>query len=420
MPRTVRDVLAQSGDALPVAAREYFEPRFGFDFANVRVHADSAAAHAADALHARAFTAGSHIAFAANAFAPGTQSGGLLLAHELAHVAQGGTAVQCKKDETRDAAAMTAAPARRGSRRGRAQRRRERSVQDLQKLARQPAAAHSAWRRLELAQQIVVYEQMVALFGAQFAERFRVLAAAKQRPQSVDHTTNVSGTDTTALAARGYVFSGYSHGAARDTWLQIWLHPSGSTFRIVSRSVTGGGTPAAPAVAMQPAPSPEPAAEAAPELEEQEAEAPAPTSEWNAKQRAMWHLLKRFEANIEALEELCYADPYQPAAAERKSLDLVVDKSALSQQYAKDFPQDPEGFVRGERLMHSVDPGFWDRDRRARDELNRVREACVAEHPDFNPTDSVVGSVENGDLGLLPKASTVAPTEESTEEPTEE
>jgi hypothetical protein len=80
------------GQALPTSERAFFEPRFGHDFSGVRVHTGSPAAGVAGELNARAFTRGSHIAFGAGAYAPGTDSGRRLLAHELTHVVQQGRA----------------------------------------------------------------------------------------------------------------------------------------------------------------------------------------------------------------------------------------------------------------------------------------------------------------------------------------
>jgi hypothetical protein len=68
------------------------EPAFGYDFSRVRVHTDSHAADLSSMLDARAFTIGRNVAFAAGEYNPGTLMGDALLAHELAHVAQQGTA----------------------------------------------------------------------------------------------------------------------------------------------------------------------------------------------------------------------------------------------------------------------------------------------------------------------------------------
>ena len=64
------------------------EPRFGQDFGRVRVHTDGTAASSADAIAARAFTHGEHIAFARGEYEPTSTKGRELLAHELSHVVQ--------------------------------------------------------------------------------------------------------------------------------------------------------------------------------------------------------------------------------------------------------------------------------------------------------------------------------------------
>jgi hypothetical protein len=87
-PAQVESALAAPGRPLDPAARAFFEPRFARDFSRVRVHADAAAAASAQAIGARAYAAGADIVFAAREYAPGTEAGRRLLAHELAHVAQ--------------------------------------------------------------------------------------------------------------------------------------------------------------------------------------------------------------------------------------------------------------------------------------------------------------------------------------------
>lgn len=86
---------------LDPATRAFMEPRFGHDFSHVRVHADAAAASAAQAWRAAAYTVGSHIVFGSGRYAPGTAAGRLLLAHELAHVVQ--QAGACHDDSLRRA-----------------------------------------------------------------------------------------------------------------------------------------------------------------------------------------------------------------------------------------------------------------------------------------------------------------------------
>jgi len=81
---------AAQGDGVPLGAesRSWFEPRFGRDLGDVRVHSGPAAALGAQAVQARAYTLGRDIVFAAGEYAPHTASGRRLLAHELVHVMQ--------------------------------------------------------------------------------------------------------------------------------------------------------------------------------------------------------------------------------------------------------------------------------------------------------------------------------------------
>jgi hypothetical protein len=64
------------------------EARFGRDLGSVRVHTDSLAARSAEAVHALAFTVGSHVLFGAGQYRPSTPAGRQLLGHELVHVLQ--------------------------------------------------------------------------------------------------------------------------------------------------------------------------------------------------------------------------------------------------------------------------------------------------------------------------------------------
>src|SRR5205814_3238449 len=83
-PASVHDALRSPGRPLDKASRAYFEPRFGQEFADVRVHTGMAAARSAREVSAHAYTVGQNIVFAAGRFAPATQTGRRLIAHELA------------------------------------------------------------------------------------------------------------------------------------------------------------------------------------------------------------------------------------------------------------------------------------------------------------------------------------------------
>lgn len=88
VPESVRDVLSSPGRPLEPATRAFLEPRFGHDFSAVRIHDDARAADSALAVGAHAYTVGQHIAFAAGRYAPETDAGRRLLAHELTHTLQ--------------------------------------------------------------------------------------------------------------------------------------------------------------------------------------------------------------------------------------------------------------------------------------------------------------------------------------------
>ncbi len=94
----VHEALRSSGQPLDSAARAFMEPRFGHDFSRVRIPSGAAAELAAYGLNANAFTIGRNIVFGAGRFSPGTLEGRRLLAHELAHVAQGSSAVAIQRD----------------------------------------------------------------------------------------------------------------------------------------------------------------------------------------------------------------------------------------------------------------------------------------------------------------------------------
>lgn len=76
------------GRALPDGVRRAMERELGVPLDRVRIHTDSVAAEAARAVCAEAFTVGEDIFFAEHTFAPDTETGAKLLAHELTHVVQ--------------------------------------------------------------------------------------------------------------------------------------------------------------------------------------------------------------------------------------------------------------------------------------------------------------------------------------------
>lgn len=90
LPRS--ELSGASGRALPPSVRAFFEPRFGADFASVRIHDGETASRLAASINARAFTMGRDLVFGAGQYRPDAVSGRRLLAHELTHVLQQGKA----------------------------------------------------------------------------------------------------------------------------------------------------------------------------------------------------------------------------------------------------------------------------------------------------------------------------------------
>lgn len=88
---------SHGGGNMDPQTRSFMQRRFGADFSGVRIHADASAARVSRELGAQAFTVGRDVYFAAGQYAPGSDRGRYLLAHELAHTIQQGhsRALQC-------------------------------------------------------------------------------------------------------------------------------------------------------------------------------------------------------------------------------------------------------------------------------------------------------------------------------------
>jgi hypothetical protein len=70
--------------------QSFMQRRFGADFSGVRIHTGGSAARMSRELNAHAFTIGRDVYFAPGHYAPGSDRGRHLLAHELAHTVQQG------------------------------------------------------------------------------------------------------------------------------------------------------------------------------------------------------------------------------------------------------------------------------------------------------------------------------------------
>jgi hypothetical protein len=80
--------LGGGGRPLSQTEAQYYEPRFGQSFHDVRIHTGAAADSAARSINARAFTLGKNIAFADGEYDSSSDSGRKLMAHELTHTLQ--------------------------------------------------------------------------------------------------------------------------------------------------------------------------------------------------------------------------------------------------------------------------------------------------------------------------------------------
>jgi hypothetical protein len=87
-PPSVEQTLAGVGAPLEGGLCRDMEQRFGYDFSRVRIHSGPVAERSARELSAAAYTVGERVVFAAGRYAPGTNEGRRLIAHELTHVVQ--------------------------------------------------------------------------------------------------------------------------------------------------------------------------------------------------------------------------------------------------------------------------------------------------------------------------------------------
>src|SRR2546423_10215790 len=88
-PSLVKDVVGSGGGSpLDRDTRGFMESRLGADFGDVRVHTDGKATESARSVQAYAYTVGNDVVFQSDKYAPDSDSGQRMLAHELTHVVQ--------------------------------------------------------------------------------------------------------------------------------------------------------------------------------------------------------------------------------------------------------------------------------------------------------------------------------------------
>src|SRR5260370_22835355 len=88
-PSLVRDVVGTGGGSpLDRDTRGFMESRLGADFSDVRVHTGGQASESARSVQAYAYTVGNDVVLQSHKYAPESESGQRMLAHELTHVVQ--------------------------------------------------------------------------------------------------------------------------------------------------------------------------------------------------------------------------------------------------------------------------------------------------------------------------------------------
>jgi len=176
-PQNVQDALRSPSHPLDSSTRTFMEPRFGYDFSGVRVHAGPLADQSARDLNAHAYTVGNDIVFGAGQWSPGTDDGRRLIAHELTHVVQqsGGSSYFSLSD-------AAATPAR-------------------QLIASAPVELATNGERVTTPR--LSDEALIARANQIFEEAAKALLAAKNKPASAD-SLNAMRRQVTVGVLQGY------------------------------------------------------------------------------------------------------------------------------------------------------------------------------------------------------------------------
>lgn len=276
IPPIVHEVLRSPGKSLNAAVRAFMEPRFAYDFSQVRVHTDAKAAESARAVNALAYTVGRDLVFGEGQYVPGAPGGRRLLAHELTHVvqqhavgkvepsfigapsdrfereaddvstaiAETGLAPVGASSASIEAVAnpsMLAGAIQRQTPRVEEVTRQEEEVwpqveavssdNPLTKLARDPRKAHLKWQRLSKEDRFNVHKQMERFYGKTFADRFLEIAQHGKPQFGVKYFQPGTGPTPEKLNEGLWRFMGMEIAGAADISVQLWVYPSGDITR---------------------------------------------------------------------------------------------------------------------------------------------------------------------------------------------
>jgi len=341
VPAIVRDVVRTPGRPLDVQARRFMEPRFDQDFSQVRVHADAKSAESAKAVSALAYTFGRHVVFGSGRYAPSTDEGRRLLAHELAHVVQQADAPAVQRKPDREAEAKA------------------RSEKKLEELARDPAEAHKAWKKLTPAERDGVAEGMRRRYGEKFVQEF--LDEVKKGKPQFDTLYYQPGVGPTReqLRARGFRRAGSEHTGNAGFDVEIWIHPSGKTIRRDISTYKFGTS----------GPGTEPGSEAGKASVQKPpvVEPPPEVAVTTTRHEQALDLLEDMKTWNTRLQALCEANPFDLSEAENAEIEWNFAREAV-----RDFK---------ELDWTGVYPDFWNEVSKLADENLKMRAACCKRDP---------------------------------------
>jgi hypothetical protein len=345
---------ARSGDLNAGNSGVNPAPPIVHDFSRVRVHADATAAESARAVNARAYTVGHDLVFGAGQYAPETSEGRRLVAHELTHVVQQTTASnQRRSAEFASSSVGSNVLQRKPDKPTQAEGRRE---QQLEELARDPGAAHQAWKKLSPAEQIAVVERMRRRYGQSFAQQF-LDEVKKGKPQVVlYYYPPESGPKPDQLIASGYRFAEMEITGTGAIDVEVWVHPSGKKIRRDVSTYKFG--------------APEPKKGPETKVKEPKTKVKEPETKPPPEDPRIWEalkLLEELERRNNELQDLCISGPFHLEKAEEAQINWTFSREKL-----KEFKR---------VNMSAVYPDFWNAVAAATAENVDLRVACCKRDP---------------------------------------
>lgn len=175
----------------------------------------------------------------------------------------------------------------------------KRSSEQLTSLAKSPGHAHLEWKKLSTEEKATVVEQMAQRYGAKFAAQFRDVADRGTADRTLHYSQPGMGPTPAQLTSRGWHFWEMEVTGNAAYSVEVWVHPSGQTFR---RDVSPQTTPKAPQPEVPPPPPPEKTCE----------------EKLNDLLERLWRTMAEYEAAVEAVE----ANPQ-----DRAKLDAEVTRT---------------------------------------------------------------------------------------------